>query len=72
METDTLRPPEANPAADLAEEIGWVAYLYWKAEGCPEGESLRHWLQAESDVLATRRNLLKEGGDAREEDDTDS
>ncbi|MDX2178927.1 MAG: DUF2934 domain-containing protein [Bryobacteraceae bacterium] len=55
MEDNGLQVSDVNPAADLAEEIGWVAYLYWKAEGCPEGHSLRHWLQAERDVLAARR-----------------
>ncbi len=39
----------------IYDEIAWMAYLYWKADGCPEGRAVEHWLRAEADILACRR-----------------
>jgi hypothetical protein len=36
------------------EEIAYCAYLIWEKEGCPEGREREHWLQAETQLLATR------------------
>ena len=42
-------PAGHDPAA--REEIQHRAYLLWKAEGCPEGKDVRHWLDAEVQVF---------------------
>ncbi len=38
---------------DLEHTIRERAYLLWVADGCRDGESERHWLAAEREVLAT-------------------
>ncbi len=46
---------EPQPAATdalLREEIQKEAYKVWLAQGCRHGEDLRHWLQAEKEVLS--------------------
>ena len=30
--------------------IALRAYTLWQEEGCPEGEAMRHWLQAEGET----------------------
>ena len=37
---------------DLEQRIRERAYHLWVADGCRDGESDRHWLAAERDVLA--------------------
>jgi hypothetical protein len=37
---------------DLEQQIRERAYHLWVAEGCRDGESDRHWLAAEREVLA--------------------
>jgi hypothetical protein len=37
-----------------AEEIAQYAYLIWEREGRPVGREKEHWLQAETQLLATR------------------
>ena len=36
--------------AELREKIESRAYQLWLADGCPQGEDLKHWLQAEREV----------------------
>jgi len=36
------------------EEIALCAYLIWQKEGRPDGHEKEHWLQAETQLLATR------------------
>jgi len=38
---------------DLEHTIRERAYQLWVADGCRDGESDRHWLAAEREVLAT-------------------
>jgi hypothetical protein len=40
-----------HPAWD---EIAHCAYLIWEREGRPPGREKEHWLQAETQLLATR------------------
>ncbi|MGA3170670.1 MAG: DUF2934 domain-containing protein [Chthoniobacteraceae bacterium] len=40
-----------NPTED---EIAYCAYLIWEKEGRPAGREREHWLQAETQLLATR------------------
>jgi hypothetical protein len=35
-------------------EIAFCAYLIWEKEGRPTGRAREHWLQAETQLLATR------------------
>ena len=41
--------------ADRNAQIAARAYAIWQAEGCPEGQALRHWLQAEKETSASDR-----------------
>jgi len=41
-------------SAPAAEEIAVCAYLIWEKEGRPKGREREHWLQAETQLLATR------------------
>ena len=34
-------------------EIAQLAYLNWEADGCPPGQDLDYWLEAESQLNAT-------------------
>jgi hypothetical protein len=36
------------------DEIAYCAYLIWEREGRPQGRERDHWLQAETQLLATR------------------
>jgi hypothetical protein len=36
------------------DEIAFCAYLIWEKEGRPSGREREHWLQAETQLLATR------------------
>jgi hypothetical protein len=36
------------------EAIERRAWEIWKSEGCPEGRSEQHWLQAEAELTGTR------------------
>ncbi len=36
------------------DEIAYCAYLIWEKEGRPPGREREHWLQAETQLLATR------------------
>jgi hypothetical protein len=42
---------EVQNETPLAERIARCAHALWEAEGCPEGADVRHWLQAEAEVL---------------------
>jgi hypothetical protein len=47
-------PQEHNGfSAPTAEEIAFCAYLIWEKEGRPSGREKEHWLQAETQLLAT-------------------
>jgi hypothetical protein len=48
-------PQEYNGfSTPTAEEIAHCAYLIWEREGRPVGRAKEHWLQAETQLLATR------------------
>ena len=36
------------------EEVELRAYRIWQEAGCPDGSSLAHWLQAETEIARTR------------------
>jgi hypothetical protein len=40
--------------APAEEEIAYCAYLIWEKEGRPSGREREHWLQAETQLMATR------------------
>ncbi len=41
---------------DRPTEIAIRAYLIWEHAGCPEGQDLDHWLQAEAELAAEPRS----------------
>lgn len=41
--------------ANLIERIRERAYQIWIASGCPDGESDRHWLAAEREILQSAK-----------------
>jgi hypothetical protein len=43
--------PAQSPDIALREQIEKRAHEIWLATGCPHGDDLSHWLQAESEVL---------------------
>ncbi|MBW9113528.1 DUF2934 domain-containing protein [Rhizobium cauense] len=57
--------------ADIHEEIRWRAFEIWENEGCPVGADVKHWLQAEDELLGddeheTMQELIDE--DDRDDD----
>jgi len=44
----------ANSQTDLDSEVARRAYERWQARGCPRGDGLRDWLEAEQEILASR------------------
>jgi hypothetical protein len=36
------------------------AYQIWEREGCPEGKTTEHWLQAETEIAAEEEGLQQE------------
>ena len=48
------RPAKSSPALVLREQIEKRAHEIWLAAGCCHGDDVRHWLQAESEVLKGR------------------
>jgi hypothetical protein len=51
--------------APTHEEIAACAYLIWINEGCPGGRDKEHWIQAETQLHATRAHDGWTGGTAR-------
>lgn len=51
-------PPSATASDRCAthSEIAIRAYLIYLNEGCPSGRELRHWLEAEAQLLALLKN----------------
>ncbi len=41
-------------SAPTPDEIAFCAYLIWEREGRPAGRAKEHWLQAETQLMATR------------------
>lgn len=41
------------------DEIERLAYRYWEERGCPEGQDLANWLDAEQAVRAEQRESLQ-------------
>jgi len=48
---------EVEPSEDA---IASKAYFIYLDRGCPQGQDVQHWLEAESQV-ATARNLSRQG-----------
>jgi hypothetical protein len=44
----------SSTEAGLREQIEKRAHEIWLAVGCPQGQELAHWLQAEREVLQER------------------
>jgi hypothetical protein len=42
-------------------EIAHLAHQAWMRDGCPHGRDLNYWLEAESQLKATKHLLLTEG-----------
>ena len=42
------------------DEIAQLAHMNWLADGCPDGCDLNYWLEAESQLKATKHLLLVE------------
>jgi len=42
---------KSSPALVLREQIEKRAHEIWLAAGCPHGDHLSHWVQAEREVL---------------------
>ena len=45
--------PEPTVQDGRAAAIAKLAYEKWNARGCPDGDDLRDWYEAEQEVLAT-------------------
>ena len=59
-------PAEVEPAeVDLRERIENRAYHLWLASGGGHGDHLRHWVQAESEVLKALKQDQEEPATAR-------
>jgi hypothetical protein len=56
MKRKTDKTPQENFSEwpPLDEAIAKLAYLFWEADGRPEGSDMRYWLRAEREVLETR------------------
>ena len=50
---------DAQPLKPTSEEIARLAYLIWDKEGRPQGRDSKHWFEAESLLLAAKRQELK-------------
>jgi len=48
------RPAASSPELVLREQTEKRAHEIWLAAGCPHGEDLDHWLQAEREALKGR------------------
>jgi len=46
--------PNQRPADGCEETIRAVAYSKWEAAGCPAGDGVDFWLEAEREVIAER------------------
>ncbi len=44
-------PAKSTPELVLRDQIEKRAHEIWLAAGCPHGDDLSHWLQAEREVL---------------------
>lgn len=42
---------DAKPSRD---EVARKAYSIYQARGCPQGQDLQHWLEAETHVIGAR------------------
>ena len=54
MSAATLNRPVPSPT-----EIACRAYQIWEAEGRPNGCAVKHWLEAEAELLAELRAIRK-------------
>lgn len=43
------------------EEIARLAHSIWRAEGCPVGRDLEHWLQAEIQLRLSNQSAIVRG-----------
>ena len=43
---------------DREETIRLRAYEIWQREGCPDGQDLRHWQQAEQEICLAETGVL--------------
>jgi hypothetical protein len=51
MNQDPASNPSASSAAEIpADQISRRAYELWEQDGKPDGNDLRHWLQAEQEL----------------------
>jgi hypothetical protein len=66
-DTDQQAKLPTPPAGeDRAEAIARLAYSKWQGRGCPEGDDLRDWLEAEGEVAPTAgRQALATGASPR-------
>jgi hypothetical protein len=48
-------------AYDRHETIRLRAYEIWENEGCPNGQDLRHWQQAEQEILSLEFSFEQAG-----------
>jgi hypothetical protein len=42
------------------EDVSRLAFLNWEKDGCPQGHAINYWLEAEQQLKATWRLLVKE------------
>jgi hypothetical protein len=54
-DTRSAPPAKAAATAASAEKIAARAYEIWQANGCPDGQDLEHWLQAERELRGNGR-----------------
>jgi hypothetical protein len=42
------------------EEVAHLAFLNWQKDGCPSGRDLNYWIEAESQLKATKHLMAEE------------
>lgn len=58
MDHKQMRTIESSE--NINQQISELAYQSWQKDGCHHGHDLDHWLQAESQIKATRNILVAE------------
>ena len=50
LNRDVSDPPNQQPEKDRGEAIRVLAHQKWEAAGCPEGDGMEFWLDAEQEI----------------------
>lgn len=56
---------KSTNSAPTHDEIAACAHMIYEQEGCPEGKSMEHWLQAEAQLTAERKAQAQSAASAK-------